>query len=196
MIYSDDPNFREFESALNLIESKYGSQMAWLKPLSEIDADLAGKCKRQLERTHSMIREEEPLSAVSAACASMVKGINAALQKMAGKAKETVKDYVVTKTPEGIKVRVYADRAAIPDTDGMGDIAMVAAEDLVKFIPADVMSLLKAFPGASVSKMLDQRKDDAVAAPVPSGSAPMAKPRAGSSKAMQAILAMPDDIPA
>jgi hypothetical protein len=72
---------------------------------------------------------------------------------------------------------------------------MIAAEDLVKFIPEDVMALLKAFPGASVSKMLDQRKDDAVAAPVPSGSAPMAKPKAGSSKAMQAILAMPDDIP-
>ena len=196
MIYSDDPNFREFESALNLIESKYGSQAAWLKPLSEIDADLAGKCKRQLERTHSMIREEEPLPAVSAACASMVKGINAALQKMEGKAKETVKDYVVTKTPEGIKVRVYADRSAIPETDGMGDIAMIAAEDLVKFIPADVTALLQAFPGASVSKMLDQRKDDAVAAPVPSGSMPRAKPKAGSSKAMQAILAMPDDIPA
>ena len=196
MIYSDDPNFREFESALNLIESKYGTQMKWLEPLSEIDAELAGKCKRQLERTHSAIREENPLPVVSAACASMVKGINAAMQKMAGKTKETVKDYVVTKTPEGIKVRVYADRSAIPDTDGMGDIAMIAAEDLVKFIPADVTALLQAFPGASVSKMLDQRKDDAVAAPVPSGSSPMAKPKTGSSKAMQAILAMPDDIPA
>jgi len=199
MIYTDDKNFREFEAALTGIELAYGSQGVWLEPLAAVNAELAGKCRRQLDRTHSLIREESPVAAVSQACAAMVKGIQAAKAALvAAKAPEVDKAYVTTRTPDGIKVRVYANRAAIPDTDGMGDVAMVSAEDLVKFIPDDVLGLLRAFPGASVSKMLDQRKESAVSAPEPSGFTPSltrGRGKGPSSKAMRAVIDMPDDIP-
>ena len=200
MKYSGKQEFIGFNVALAEIEAKYGAQRVWIEALSKIDPKLAGKCHRQLNRVYELTREEADENVALQSYAKMVKGIEIAMRVMdAAKAPEIDASYVTTRTPDGIKVRVYANRAAIPDTDGMGDVAMVSAEDLVKFIPDDVLGLLRAFPGASVSKMLDQRKESAVSAPEPSGFTPSltrGRGKGPSSKAMQAILAMPDDIPA
>jgi len=174
--YISIPSYGKFKAALADFEAEYGRHGTAFDLLAE---PLKGKVARQMARTNDLIREEADAASVAAACDAMIKGLNAAAQQLKDRASPKPSQAYMTGMLGGHKVRVYENRGAIPDDDGAGGIACVALTDLLEFFPQDVLPMLTAFPGASVTKLLDGRP--AV--------------REGEKKAGGAWADMKDDIP-
>jgi hypothetical protein len=152
--YHNVKSLQESMTELKKLE-KWGNNEQWLTLIK--DKDLARKLKNQQDRVFGMVREEEPEPVVEKSAAALLKGYRIALQQITEAASPKPSQTYMTGMLGVHKVRVYENRGAIPDDDGAGGVACVALTDLLEFFPQDVIPLLTAFPGASVTKLLDGR---------------------------------------
>lgn len=162
--YDSITSFQEFTRMTKDIGEAFGRHGQWQEQLRSVNPVLAKKLENQLVRTNKLILEEEGLPEVEKACASAAKGLNLALIALdkAGAVKP-VPTYLEAKGEDGIVFRVYADRGAIPDYDGEGSHPCVAASDLLALLPKGVQDIIRAFPGCSVSKVMDMQATKAKA---------------------------------
>lgn len=161
MKYENTPAFKDYERQMGIFEYRFGRREVAFAKLS---MGLADKLRTQLFRVGTLIREEEPEAKVAAACLSMVKGLALATKVLEDAAVQNIQRGYVEGVRNGMRFRVWADRAGMPkDDDGHLN---VSAEDLLAFMPPDVCDLLINLPGASVDKVIAAAKPTEVTATV------------------------------
>lgn len=116
--------------------------------------ELAGKLRKQLTLLESTAREAKTGYLVEQRAESMIRGLRLANQRI-----EEAGHQPIDKTewqelhPSGKVIKVVKTREAIPmDTAE----AYFALEDIVKWIPIQVIEVMRNFPGASVVKVTTQ----------------------------------------
>jgi len=127
--------------------------------------ELAGKLRRQLDLLTQTAREAKSGYLVEQRAEAMVRGIRIANQRIeeAGNKPIDTREWQ-TVHPSGMVVKLVQDRAAIPMDS---DYAYFSLEDIVQWIPKEVIEIIRQFPGASTTKVVtrfnkvkEQMKDE------------------------------------
>jgi hypothetical protein len=113
--------------------------------------ELAGKLRRQLELLETTAREAKTGYLVEQRAEAMVRGLRLANERIALAGHQPVdRTEWAELHPSGMVVKLVKTRAAVPADSAE---AYFALEDIVKWIPKEVLEIMKAFPGSSVTSV-------------------------------------------
>ena len=114
--------------------------------------ELAGKLRKQLTLIQETARDAKAGYLVEQRCEAMIRGLRLADQRIREAGHQPIdRTEWQAEHPAGLVVKMVRTRAAIPQES---DFAYFALEDVVKWIPAEVIELMKQFPGSSTVKVV------------------------------------------
>jgi hypothetical protein len=113
--------------------------------------ELASKLRRQMTLIQETARDAKAGYVVEQRCEAMIRGLRLADQRIREAGHQPVdRTEWQAEHPAGLVVKLVRTRAAIPQDS---DYAYFALEDVVKWIPKEVIELTKQFPGSSTVKV-------------------------------------------
>lgn len=114
--------------------------------------ELAGKLRRQMTLIQETARDAKAGYLVEQRCEAMIRGLRLADQRIREAGHQPIdRTEWQAEHPAGLVVKMVRTRAAIPQES---DFAYFALEDVVKWIPTEVIELMKQFPGSSTVKVV------------------------------------------
>jgi hypothetical protein len=113
--------------------------------------ELAGKLRKQMTLIQETAVNAKAGYLVEQRCEAMIRGLRLADQRIREAGHQPIdRTEWQAEHPAGLVVKMVRTRAAIPQES---DYAYFALEDVVKWIPKEVIELMKQFPGASTVKV-------------------------------------------
>jgi hypothetical protein len=113
--------------------------------------ELASKLRRQMTLIQETARDAKAGYVVEQRCEAMVRGLRLADQRIREAGHQPIdRTEWQAEHPAGLVVKMVRTRAAIPQES---DYAYFALEDVVKWIPKEVIELMNQFPGSSTVKV-------------------------------------------
>lgn len=113
--------------------------------------ELASKLRRQMTLIQETARDAKAGYVVEQRCEAMVRGLRLADQRIREAGHQPIdRTEWQAEHPAGLVVKMVRTRAAIPQES---DYAYFALEDVVKWIPKEVIDLMTQFPGSSTVKV-------------------------------------------
>ena len=113
--------------------------------------ELATKLRKQMTLIQETAADAKAGYLVEQRCEAMIRGLRLADQRIREAGHQPVdRTEWQAEHPAGLVVKMVRTRAAIPQGS---DYAYFALEDVVKWIPREVIELMKQFPGASTVKV-------------------------------------------
>ena len=113
--------------------------------------ELAQKLRRQMTLIQETARDAKAGYVVEQRCEAMVRGLRLADQRIREAGHQPIdRTEWQAEHPAGLVVKMVRTRAAIPQESDYGYFAL---EDVVKWIPKEVIELMQQFPGSSTVKV-------------------------------------------
>lgn len=114
--------------------------------------ELATKLRKQMTLIQETATNAKAGYLVEQRCEAMIRGLRLADQRIREAGHKPVdRDEWQAEHPAGLVVKMVRTRAAIPQDSGF---AYFALEDVVKWIPKEIIELMIQFPGASTEKVV------------------------------------------
>lgn len=145
--WNDLTQVRIYRDELNRFNETWGYGRSFLLCGDE----LAGKLRKQMTLIQETAANAKAGYLVEQRCEAMIRGLRLADQRIREAGHQPIdRDEWQAEHPAGLVVKMVRTRAAIPQ---QSDFAYFALEDVVKWIPKEVIELMKQFPGASTVKV-------------------------------------------
>jgi hypothetical protein len=146
--WKDLTQVKIYRDELNRFNQTWGYDRSFLLCGDE----LAGKLRKQLTLIRETAKEAKAGYLVEQRCEAMIRGLRLADQRIREAGHQPIdRTEWQVEHPAGLVVKLVRTRAAIPQES---DFAYFALEDVVKWIPKEVIDLIKQFPGASTVKVV------------------------------------------